>query len=284
MPSKKKKSKNKGRKAGPKHAGDDDDDEQKQGALDSQMQRLKIDEQEADDDDEALLEEAIKLAAAEKKDIEEKKEKEMARENCSHGYNPSPSQERFCGDFMYEFIKLHESHPSRNMLSRQLDCFAGTHQKFQKEMGEKSNVKCIKSYFLAAGARNIIDANYDFARFNASCAQVFSSVMSLMRQGTAFPEKDSKKLSKLAELQVADEHTLVQFYKKQIPCSCLDERHEEVKSITKMGYCSNGNCPLPNNAAVRSKMVYCVRCRVNNYCSRECQVAAWPEHKKNCGK
>ena len=285
MPSKKKKSKTKGRKAtGPKHAGDDGDNEQNQRALDSQMQRLKIHEQQADDEEEALLEEAIKLAAAEKKEIDEKENEKMAKENCSHGYNLSPSQERFCGDFMNEFMKLYESHPSSNMLLRQLDSFGGTQQKFQKEMGEKSNVRCIKSFFLAAGTRNIIDANYDTARFNASCAQVFSSFMALMRQGPEFVEKDPKKLSKLAELQIADEHTLVQFYRKQISCSCLDERHEEVKSITKMGYCSNDNCPLPHNAAVRSKMVYCVRCRVNNYCSRECQVAAWPEHKKICGK
>ena len=279
MPSKKKKSKTKGRKAESKHAGNDGD-EQKQRALDSQMQRLKIDEQQADDDEEALLEEAIKLAAAEKKELDEK----MAKENCSHGYNLSPSQERFCGDFMNEFIKLYEAHPSGSMLLRQLESFAGLHQKFEEDMKKKSNVRCIKSFFLAAGTENIIDANYDTARFNASCAQVFSSVIALMRQGTAFPERDPKKLSKLAELQVADEHTLVQFYRKQISCSCLDQRHEEVKSITKMGYCINDDCPLPNNAAVRSKMVYCVRCRVVNYCSRECQEADWSKHKKVCCK
>ena len=243
------------------------------------MQRLKIDEQQADDDEEALLEEAIKLAAAEKKELDEK----MAKENCSHGYNLSSSQERFCGDFMNEFMNLYESNQMKmegNMLLRQLKRFAGTKEKFEKEMGEKSNSRCIKSFLLAHGTRKIIDADYDSARFDASCIQVFSSMMSCMRKRTYDPKKESK----LADLQVADEHTLVQFYRKQIPCSCLDEIHEEVKSIPKMGCCCNHDCPLPHHAAVRSKMVYCLRCRVVNYCSRECQVAAWPKHKKVCCK
>eukprot|EP00984_Skeletonema_dohrnii_P035641 scaffold35642_cov211-Skeletonema_dohrnii-CCMP3373.AAC.1 len=29
-------------------------------------------------------------------------------------------------------------------------------------------------------------------------------------------------------------------------------------------------------------MLYCTQCRVANYCSRECQVADWPEHKNYC--
>ncbi len=271
MPSKKKKSKTKGRKA---VVVSKDGDEQKQRALDSQMQRLKIDEQQADEDEEALLEEAIKLAAAEKKDIEEKE-----RANCKHGYNPSPSQERFCGDFMKEFMISYDSNETdcnRTVLV-QLNSFADTKEKFEEDIFF-SNAGCIKSYLLACGTKNIIDADYDTARFNATCTQVFSSIMS-------FNENfDHKKLPKLVELQVADEHTLVQFYRKQIPCSCLDERHEEVKSIPKLGYCSNDDCPLPHKTAVRSKMVYCVRCRVVNYCSRECQVAAWSKHKQVCCK
>lgn len=28
----------------------------------------------------------------------------------------------------------------------------------------------------------------------------------------------------------------------------------------------------------------CSRCKSSNYCSKKCQVAAWPDHKKNCKK
>lgn len=84
MPSKKKKSKGKARKAAAKGVSkhgdiEEEANEQKQGTLDSHMQRLQIeDKQQAQED--ALLEEAIKLAAAEKKDIEE--EDVMCCANC----------------------------------------------------------------------------------------------------------------------------------------------------------------------------------------------------------
>jgi hypothetical protein len=92
---------------------------------------------------------------------------------------------------------------------------------------------------------------------------------------------------KLIELFDGDEHTLVQFFRKQIPCSCLDEKYKEVKFITKMGVCYNEGCPLPDRKAVRSKMLRCTGCQTSrsvNYCSRECQEANWHVHKKCCGK
>lgn len=85
-------------------------------------------------------------------------------------------------------------------------------------------------------------------------------------------------------MECASHSTHWQFFRKRIPCSCLDEKYKEVRSITKMGFCCNLHCQLPNKMTVRSKMVYCVRCRKANYCSRECQVAAWPNHKEYCGK
>ena len=92
--------------------------------------------------------------------------------------------------------------------------------------------------------------------------------------------------AKIMELSLADEHTLVQFFRKQIPCSCLDEKYKEVKSITKMGICFNDCCPLPGSM-IRSKMLRCTGC-INghnvSYCSRACQEAHWPVHKIVCGK
>jgi hypothetical protein len=80
----------------------------------------------------------------------------------------------------------------------------------------------------------------------------------------------------------SDDHTLVSFYRKRVTCSCLDAKHKEVKSINKMGYCNNDQCPLPGRRAERKDMVYCILCGYANYCSRECQEAAWPEHKGIC--
>eukprot|EP00986_Skeletonema_menzelii_P013044 scaffold7396_cov127-Skeletonema_menzelii.AAC.7 len=77
-------------------------------------------------------------------------------------------------------------------------------------------------------------------------------------------------------------HTLVSFLKKRIPCSCLDEKYKEVKSIPKIGLCCNHGCSLPFGKTERSLTECCSRCRTANYCSRKCQVAAWPGHKVEC--
>lgn len=44
----------------------------------------------------------------------------------------------------------------------------------------------------------------------------------------------------------------------------------------------NRECKLPNRMASKSTMVYCTKCRLVNYCSRECQEADWPGHKPTC--
>ena len=87
---------------------------------------------------------------------------------------------------------------------------------------------------------------------------------------------------KMAELYHGDDHTLVNFFRKRIPCKCLDSKYEEVKSIKKIGFCLNPKCSLPGKKTERSKMLYCTQCRNANYCSRECQVAHWPFHKEFC--
>eukprot|EP00562_Extubocellulus_spinifer_P001153 CAMPEP_0178476850 /NCGR_PEP_ID=MMETSP0696-20121128/3835_1 /TAXON_ID=265572 /ORGANISM="Extubocellulus spinifer, Strain CCMP396" /LENGTH=245 /DNA_ID=CAMNT_0020104157 /DNA_START=222 /DNA_END=959 /DNA_ORIENTATION=+ len=42
--------------------------------------------------------------------------------------------------------------------------------------------------------------------------------------------------------------------------------------------CTNPDCP--NEAGVPTKR--CGGCRRSRYCSKECQIAMWPEHKKTC--
>lgn len=290
MPSKKKNSKGKARKAAgkgvTKHG--EEANEQKDGALDSQMQRLKIaSKQQADDDEDALLEEAIKLAVAEKKDIEEKE-----RANCKHGYNPSsPSQDRSCEAYVQIFTTSYDA-AMRSCGGDILGSIKSASDEISKQyLGEKDvDAACIKSWCLSKGTKFILDGNFLYAHITAMLAKFFEGIIVTLdnakigRFMLPIPIERVVDHSKMMELLLADEHTLVQFFRKQIPCSCLDEKYEEVKSIPKRGICSRRGCPLPNNVAVRKKMVYCAECRVVNYCSRECQVADWPQHKGDCGK
>ena len=88
--------------------------------------------------------------------------------------------------------------------------------------------------------------------------------------------------AKIAELDCADDHTLVQFFRKRIPCACLDEKYKAVKSVKKMGICRNKTCSQPGNLVERSKMFCCTQCGEANYCSIECQKDDWKSHKEVC--
>ena len=146
-----------------------------------------------------------------------------------------------------------------------------------------SNMIILKSCFLAEGTKCILGGNSDDARIHANVVKYLESLLIYRQKQRRISAKAVVDPAKMFELIRADKHTLVQFYRKQITCSCLDDKYNEVKSVTKMGMCCNDACPLPDCMAVRSKMLCCTRCRKVNYCSRECQVAAWPGHKKYCG-
>ncbi len=287
MPSRKKKSKAKGRKPAAGKGADNAAavEQQKQGTLDSEMQRLKIGKQQADEDD-ALLEEAIKLAA-----VEEQEMKAKDKENCTHGYNPSSTfQARFCEDFMKIYTESFHNASTReggNSRMEQLHSATvafrtaiSTSTSYANVLRNRSNAECIHLCCLAQGTKLFLDGKSDDARLPALLALAIKNAISSV---AVLPD-----YQKMLELLDGDDYTLVQFFRKRIPCSCLDEKYKEVKkSTTKMGVCYNPQCPLPGHMAIRSKMLQCTGCLSGHnvsYCSRECQEANWPYHKKKCGK
>ena len=120
--------------------------------------------------------------------------------------------------------------------------------------------------------------NIDYARDMAAITRYFEQHLAVtLKQSQAIPN-----WPKLEDTYKADEHTLVNFFRRRIPCSCLDEKYEEVKDIPKIGHCYNRACSIPVRKVERSKTKYCSRCRNATYCSRECQVADWSRHKPTC--
>ena len=71
---------------------------------------------------------------------------------------------------------------------------------------------------------------------------------------------------------------LLKFYRKRITCKCLKKMHLEAReTLPKMGKCFH--C---HEVKERALLMVCSRCRFAQYCSRECQIAKWPSHKRNC--
>ena len=71
---------------------------------------------------------------------------------------------------------------------------------------------------------------------------------------------------------------VLKFFSKRVSCSCLKEMHNKARNcISKMGLCYH--C---NEEKDRVALSVCSRCKIIQYCSRECQVADWHEHVSYC--
>lgn len=72
---------------------------------------------------------------------------------------------------------------------------------------------------------------------------------------------------------------IYKFFRKRTSCKCLKKMHLRArKAMPKSGRCYN--C---NELKERVSLSVCSRCRVHQYCSRECQIADWDDHKHGCG-
>ena len=77
---------------------------------------------------------------------------------------------------------------------------------------------------------------------------------------------------------ITNERDAIKFYRKRTSCKCLKKMHLEArKTMPKLSNCYNCDKHME-----RVALSVCSRCMVSQYCSRECQVADWPSHKRHC--
>ena len=261
MPAKKKKGRGKARKAARKA------DEQ-QRLLDTQMERMKIGgDSQTNADEDALLEEAIKLVAAEK-------EEQMAIA-CSHGHYVEIGEEyniieMFTETFLSEAFARDDGKVN---LSGALATVKG---KYPIVWYDLSKLKLVVSFLLCNATDHVLEGDIDSARHFAQFVPYFEAFVSAKQTGEIV-EQSWAAILDLCNCD--DEHTLVKYLRKRIPCTCLDEKYEEVKSKSRMGVCFN--C---KSAVERSKVLTCSQCGTVNYCGRKCQKAHWHGHKEMCAK
>ena len=258
---------------------------------DAQMQRLKIGGDDFQADEDAALEEAIKVAAAQKEALDAanaENEKAITKkatnliiraDQCRHGYFVT-DEHVIVEDFTNTFVAGYSSIAAGAIIG---DAFRtatkATKEKYPEWWVDSSKMKQVISLLLFQGTHDVLDGDFHGAK-------LFASIACYLEEYTAFilQTKATFAPTKSAELICADDHTLVKYLRKRIPCNCLDEKYKQVQSITKMGVCFNVRCSIPDRMVERRSMVYCTRCRQANYCSRECHEAAWPRHKKCCDK
>lgn len=259
-------------------------------------------------DEDAMLEEAIKIAATEKRALEaaaDEQRQESSNDGqrrhrqtrdaalregndnndargegvgkCWHGFKPLCGTQRvLCYEFVKTFGTVHDEAMARNE-----DGFVhGIRATEVKHPEAWNDILCIESiicYCLCTGTDHLLREEYSGARLYATLARYLQEVIAV--HGNI---QNDIYWTKVFELSGADEHTLVKFFRRRIPCSCLNEKYKEVKHVTKLGICYNPACSLPDRKTERCKLRHCTRCRQANYCSIECQKADWKSHRKTC--
>ena len=197
---------------------------------------------------------------------------------CMHGFDSDSFE--FMRAFDLSFLSARRNSDGRTLRGCIADAKKATMDKFADAWNDFNMIDTAMSFFLGLGTQQYLDGMYDDARLFATYARYFEQYIAV-----AFKQTQAlQNWPKIEDTYVADDHTLVKFFRNRIPCSCLDEKYQEVKNIPKMGYCVNPQCSIADKRVERSKAKYCSRCRCVTFCSRECQVAVWSMHKSDCDK
>ena len=198
---------------------------------------------------------------------------------CRHGAELLSLKElRNCVQFMLLFTdKFFACGPQ--LPKRLVDAKNATWDEYADMWEDSTKLEIVISYLLCEGTEAFLsDKSHDRSRICATIARYFEQhIAVVLKQTQALPN-----WPKLEDTYKADEHTLVNFFRRRIPCCCLGEKYEDVKLIPKMGWCYSKQCSIPDKRVERSETKYCSRCRNVTYCSRECQDADWSRHKPAC--
>eukprot|EP00984_Skeletonema_dohrnii_P019371 scaffold9228_cov118-Skeletonema_dohrnii-CCMP3373.AAC.2 len=206
--------------------------------------------------------------------------------NCNHGFEEIDTLTVFCLNFVNAFSSRFYDDAAKgagvNISSCLLGATKATEDEFAEVWYDSSNMEITISLLLRIGTQYLLEDKHNYAGDYAIFAR-------FLEQYAAVRFKQTQALINWSKIIAPDKgycdlHTLVEFFRRRIPCKCLDEKYQEVKSIPKMGICYNPECHFPDECVERSKLLYCSRCRIVTYCSSECQKADWTKHKPNCDK
>ncbi len=261
----------------------------------SDEQQALLDKLFADDPDSrdhhsklAIRDVKLKLAAVEAtKQVEILFDNKLRTiEGCMHGFSD------FSNRGAYEIIKMffHEFLFGKEA-GDVTKALLATMSRFAQCWASIDTISMVQSYFLWLGTDRILNEKQSSFTSNmcAYIARIIEQHIEHVRAGL-FGKSDFDLqrtvncwLGKAHELIWANDRALVSFFRKRIPCKCLDEKNEERKGQTKSSMCYHEKCKFNRFQRVeKSKTMCCSRCRSAHYCSRDCQVADWPRHKLYC--
>jgi len=81
--------------------------------------------------------------------------------------------------------------------------------------------------------------------------------------------------------QGSNQRDVLKFMSRRVTCSCLKRQY----AVARRTYSKVGACAGCSQVFTRSSLLLCGGCRIDQYCSRECQIKAWADyHKADCNE
>jgi len=188
---------------------------------------------------------------------------------CYHGCTKKEFNN--CG----EYFKVLESYDKDN----------NTHEK-RVEFREKNKRYMIDSIFGCFVIAHITD---EYLKGNITTALLIERLFLLLDIRYCYlPQEEGKDIGPDSDYtrnfnkysrDVHTERGRINLMAREIPCDCLEEQRIAAKSLAKVAMCYFCWNEFPKQAMLR-----CKGCELEQYCSQECSIKAWPEHKVYCYK
>jgi len=192
--------------------------------------------------------------------------------SCTHGWNHSEyAHEHDCHKFIEAALEGAKNSSQESLICRTIGNYPNV-------WNDSVSLDWIASAFTTIGTELVLQyATND--PYHYLCITKAISYSEYLTQHVATLNKSQPNIyfARIDDLIFADMRRIISYLKKRIPCSCLDAKYKEVKSLPKMGLCSTckGKFEL-------SSLMSCGSCRKKHYCSVACQAADWESHKGLC--
>lgn len=202
---------------------------------------------------------------------------------CRHGLKDLDlfSRKSTCIKFLKTFTNaMLEGRPIVDIIQLTHDLYPGIWTGHDAE-----GSKAIKSWFVYSGANFLLNSDKDShshheASIMAVCLLWLEHYDPLQGfdEDNFGPSGDQKYLTSV-DIWHGCQRSIVKFFKRRVPCSCLDKMRAAATSIPKTGLCDD--C---EERKERRELSFCTCCKRRQYCSQECQVKDWQDHKALCNK
>lgn len=199
---------------------------------------------------------------------------------CLHGSDTTIADNHPVSEFMDEFF-IHWIRKHKNIALILQDMLQS--QRHSQVWSEDNHRELAIQTFVSIGT-NMLLADDDINEGSLSMAKTilvlehYDSSEGLSLHSPFYGHSSAVKRRDMEPNLSSTRRDVLKFYRKRIPCKCLKRMHLEARKTTpKMGRCTH--C---DEERVRALLHVCSKCMIYQYCSRKCQVAAWPTHKEEC--